>query len=156
MHACVPSPFSGVQLFATLWTIACQAPFSMGFSRQEYWSGLSCPPPEALPHPEIKPKSPAAPALQVDSLPLSHQGSPLTFILDSKYHYFLLLLSTWHQWIPQNQEQSLCCVHPYKSMLFSPIFLILWLACLGIYDSEKHVNFTRNPKKEIPYGNTKR
>ena len=39
MHACVLSHFSCVQLFATLWTISQQAPLSMGFSRQEYWSG---------------------------------------------------------------------------------------------------------------------
>ena len=61
---------------ATLWTVAHQAPLSMGFSRQEYWSGLPCPPPGDLPDPGIKPISPAAPALQADSLPLSHQGSP--------------------------------------------------------------------------------
>ena len=39
------SRFSRVQLFVTLWTIACQAPLSMGFSKQEHWSGLPCPPP---------------------------------------------------------------------------------------------------------------
>ena len=44
MHACVLSCFSHVQLIATLWTTACQAPLSMGFSRQEYWSGPKCPP----------------------------------------------------------------------------------------------------------------
>ena len=44
LHACVLSVFSRIQLFATLWTVACQAPLSMGFSRQEYWSGLPCPP----------------------------------------------------------------------------------------------------------------
>ena len=49
--------------FVTPWTVARQAPLSMGFSRQEYWSGLPCPPPGVLPDPEIKPKSPAAPAL---------------------------------------------------------------------------------------------
>ena len=53
------SHFSHVQLFATLWIIAPQPPLSMGFSRQEYWSGLSCPPPGDLPKPEIKPRSPA-------------------------------------------------------------------------------------------------
>ena len=57
--------FSCVQLFATPWTVACQAPLSMGFSRQEYWSGLLCPPPGDLPNPGIKHRSPA---LQVDSL----------------------------------------------------------------------------------------
>ena len=51
--------FSRVWLFATPWTIACQAPLSMGFSRQEYWSGLPCPPPRDLPDPGIKPASPA-------------------------------------------------------------------------------------------------
>ena len=44
-HVCVLSCFSCVQLFATLGTVACQAPLSMGFSRQEYWSGLSFPSP---------------------------------------------------------------------------------------------------------------
>ena len=40
----------------TLWTVACQAPLSMGFSRQEYWRGLPCPPPGDLPDPGIKPR----------------------------------------------------------------------------------------------------
>ena len=56
----------------TLWTVAHQAPLSMGFSRQENWSGWPFPPPGDLPDPGIKPESPA---LQVDSLPLSYQGS---------------------------------------------------------------------------------
>ena len=72
---CVLSGFSRVWLFAIPWTIARQAPLSMGFSRQEYWSGLPCPPPGDLLDPGIKPGSPA---LQADSLPLSHLGSPLT------------------------------------------------------------------------------
>ena len=55
--------FSCVWLFATLWTIAYQAPLSMGFSRQEYWSGLSCPPPGDLPYPGIEPTSLKSPAL---------------------------------------------------------------------------------------------
>ena len=54
---------SHVWIFVTLWTIACQTPLSMGFSRQEYWSGLPCPPPGDLPHPGIKPASLASPAL---------------------------------------------------------------------------------------------
>ena len=53
------SRFSHVQLFATLWTIACQASLSKGFSRQEYWRGLPCPAPGDLPDPGIEPKSPA-------------------------------------------------------------------------------------------------
>ena len=54
-----------VWLFTTPWTVASQAPLSMEFSRKEYWSGLPFPSPEDLPHPGIKPRSPA---LQVDSL----------------------------------------------------------------------------------------
>ena len=49
VHACMLSCFSCVRLFVTLWTIAHQAPLSMGFSRQKYWSGSSCPPPGSLP-----------------------------------------------------------------------------------------------------------
>ena len=45
--------------FVTQWTVACQAPLSMGFSRQENWSGLSFPSPGDLPNPEIEPVSPA-------------------------------------------------------------------------------------------------
>ena len=48
---------------ATLWTVASQAPLSMEFSRQEYWSGLPCPPPGDPPHPGIKSASPVSPAL---------------------------------------------------------------------------------------------
>ena len=59
----VPSCFSCVRLFATLWTIACQALLSMGFSRQEYWSGLPCPPPGDLPNSGIKPMSLTSSAL---------------------------------------------------------------------------------------------
>ena len=48
---------SHVQFFVTLWTVAYQVSLSMGFSRQEYWSGLPCPHPEDLPDPGIEPKS---------------------------------------------------------------------------------------------------
>ena len=58
------SCFSHVRLFATPWTVACQAPLSMGFSRQEYWSGLPCPPPGDLPDPGIEPESLSSPALE--------------------------------------------------------------------------------------------
>ena len=74
--ACFLSLFSCVQLFATLWTVACQAFLSMGFSRQEYWSELPFPFPGDFPDPEIKPTSISAPALQAGSLLLGHWGSP--------------------------------------------------------------------------------
>ena len=61
--ACVLSGFSRVRLCATLWTRARQAPLSTGFSRQEYWSGLPCPPPGDLPDPGMEPWSLVSPAL---------------------------------------------------------------------------------------------
>ena len=76
MCVCMLSHFSRVRLFATLWTVACQAPLSMGFSRREYWSGLPFPSPGDLPNPGNEPMSSVAAALQMDSLPLSRQGSP--------------------------------------------------------------------------------
>ena len=53
---------SRVQFFVTSWTVASQAPLSMGFSRQEYWNGLPFLPPGDLPDPGIKPMSPESPA----------------------------------------------------------------------------------------------
>ena len=70
--------------FATPWTVAHQSPLSMGFLREEYWSGLPFPSPEDLPDRRIKPMSPA---LQADSLPLSPKGSP-GYDLDNKSWLF--------------------------------------------------------------------
>ena len=70
VHVCL---VSRVWLFATPWTRACQAPLSMQFSRQEYWSGFPFPSPGSLFHPGIKPRSPA---LQADSLPSEPPGKP--------------------------------------------------------------------------------
>ena len=70
---CFLSHFSHVQVFVTPWTVACQASLSMRFSREEYWSGLPCPPPGDRPDPGIEPTSPA---LQADSLPAEPLGNP--------------------------------------------------------------------------------
>ena len=64
-YVCACSVAQSVRLFVTPWTVAQQGPLSMGFSRQEYWSGLPWPPPGDLPNPGIKPK---CLALQADSL----------------------------------------------------------------------------------------
>ena len=87
MHACVCAKL--LQLCLTLfdpmdYIIACQALLSMGFSWQEYWGGLLCPSLGDLPDPGIEPTSPAAPALPVDSVPLSHWGGPYSVVLGSK------------------------------------------------------------------------
>ena len=64
MYVCVcVKSLSHVRLFATLLTVACQALLSMGFSKQEYWNVLPCPPPGDLPNPGIKPTSLTSPAL---------------------------------------------------------------------------------------------
>ena len=77
---------SCIQFFSTQWTIACQAPLSSRYPRQEYFSGLPFPSPGDLIKPGVEP---ASPVLQVDSLPLSHQGNHeiltyLTLIVLSK------------------------------------------------------------------------
>ena len=64
---------SCIRLYVTPQTVACQVPLSMGFSRQEYWSGLPFPSPGDLPKPRIKPGSPE---LQADSLPSEPPGNP--------------------------------------------------------------------------------
>ena len=93
---------SRVLLFATPWTAAYQAPPSMGFSRQECWSGLPFPSPGDLPDPGIEPRSPS---LQADALPPSEppgkfpKFSPITNFGDSsplkvKFHFLFLFLSS--------------------------------------------------------------
>ena len=77
MRVCMLSRFSHVWLLVSLWTVALQAPLSIGFSRQEYGSGLPCPPPGDLPYPGIKNVSPA---LQAGSLPLAPPGKPITIV----------------------------------------------------------------------------
>ena len=71
---------SRVQLFSTPWTLACGAALSMGFSRQEYWSGLPFPSPGDFPNRGIEPGSPT---LQADSLPSESPGKPKITGVDS-------------------------------------------------------------------------
>ena len=78
-----------------LWTVVCHTPLSMGFSRQEYWSGLPCPPPGDLPDPGIEPSFPPSPALQVDSLPLSLGNPGLHYMLWQRIR---------HVWAQQNNK----------------------------------------------------
>ena len=69
-------------------TVACQAPLSIEFSRQEYWSGLPSPSPGYLPNPGTEPRSPA---LQVDYLPAEPQKKPRLGVQDLKLSVFILL-----------------------------------------------------------------
>ena len=76
MLMCACSVTSIVSNSATPWTVACQDSLSLGYSQQEYWNGLPCPPPGDLPSPGIEPVSLKSPALVVGSLPLASLGSP--------------------------------------------------------------------------------
>ena len=86
-YMCAWSVASVVSDSVTLCTVACQASWSMGFSRQEYWSGLPGPLLGDLPDPGMEPTSPA---LQADSLPLRHQRSPVNFPPPLKFFFFFL------------------------------------------------------------------
>ena len=80
---CMLSRFSRVRLSATPWTVVCQASLSMGFSRQEYWSGSPCPPPGDHPAPGIEPVSLMSPALASRVFTASATGEALRFSLGS-------------------------------------------------------------------------
>ena len=110
MCVCVCSVMSN--FFATPWTVVHQAPLSMGFPRQKYWSGLPFPPPGELPNPGIEPMSPASPALQVSSF----TTKPASFLLQMK-------MSLFHK-ISQNQMSII-------SMLISCLLVIQELKILA-------------------------
>ena len=81
LHMYAKSDFSHLQLFETLRTVACQAPLSMGFSQQEYWSGLPCPPPWDLPNSKIEPTLLSLLHWEASSLPLMPLGSPMCIMV---------------------------------------------------------------------------
>ena len=87
-RVCVLRCFSHVRLCVMPWTIACQAPLSMGFSRQEYWSGLPCPPLGDLPDPGIEPVTLCLQHQQAGSLPIAPRkplpGSTSSIVEGSK------------------------------------------------------------------------
>ena len=109
------SCFSPVRLFATLWTIAHSAPLSMGFSRQEYWGGLLCPPPGYLPNPGIEPASLTSPALSGGFFTTSkcRLGSTNIFGLEKSNFqhqwYFSSFLTAWTVLSAVSSEVSQLC-----------------------------------------------
>ena len=96
------------------WTVACQALLSMGLSRQEHWSGLSCPPPGDLANPGIKLGSPA---LQADSLPTELSGKPLEFpmlySIFSLVIYFIPVVYVCQAQSPNSSYTPTLCVHTF-------------------------------------------
>ena len=87
IDACMLSRFGCVQLFATLWTIALQAPQSMRFSREEYWSELPFLNPGGFPHPGMEPTSLTSPALAGRFFTTVPPGKPQSKSCLSKYGY---------------------------------------------------------------------
>ena len=103
MHGSMLSSFSRVQLFVTTRTVAHQASLSLGFSRQEYWSGLPCPPAEDLPDPGIEPAFLKSPALA------------------GRFFFFLTTSATWE--VPSTalrlcKYQFIECSQPYELRIF--------------------------------------
>ena len=86
---CVLNHFSLVQLFATLWAVACHAPLSMGFSRQKYWSGLPCPLPGDILEPGIELVS-CFSCTAGRLYPLSHLGSLWMMVVNIKEHFHIM------------------------------------------------------------------
>ena len=103
IRAWMLSHFSCAWLFVILWTVTCQAPLSMGFSRQEQWTGLLCPPPGDLPNAEIEPMSLSLLHWQVGSLPLAPPGKPI-------YIYIHICIHT----------------HTHICILLQILFILLW------------------------------
>ena len=98
---CVLSSFSHVRLFVTLCTIAHQPPLSIGFSRQEYWSELPCPPPGNLPDPEIKPKSLVSPAMAGGCLTTSDIWEASNYSIDQIFiicYIYIYSFPWWLRW----------------------------------------------------------
>ena len=109
---------SSVSDSTTPWTVACQAPLSMQFSRQEYWSGLPFPSPSDLLDPGIKPRSPHCKQILYN---LSHQGSP-------KLWFFLKKDNTWAVRRARKQGHSKYCFCQGNTLLWGQICqYIIWL-----------------------------
>ena len=106
---------------ATARTVAHQARQSMGFPRQEYWSGLSCPPPGDLPDPGIKPRSPA---LQADSLPSEPPGKPFIFPPPACPIFSFIQSSGWET-IPAPPARTLPLLGLFLISCFSSVCFLL-------------------------------
>ena len=97
MCACMLSHFNCIQLFVTLWTVAFQAPLSMGLSRQEYWSGLPGPRPGDLPNPWMEPVFLMSPALAGGFF------TTRAYFIKNCIIVILYEIMYWEQWLPKSQ-----------------------------------------------------
>ena len=112
---CILSRLSHVWLFVTLWTVAHQAALSIGFSRQEYWSGLPCTPPGDLPDPGIKPQSLTFPALADRFFTTSPTWEARSFIIQLQNIWLKNWRSESHQSCLTLCTQSMEFSRPYWS-----------------------------------------
>ena len=136
---CCCAVLSRVQLFVTLWTVARQAPLSMGFSRQEYWRGLPSPSPRGFPNPGIKPTSLVPSALASGFFTITPPGKPISGVGKAfdgvwrigcywlpSFHSPFILFSPVFNWVlstriscnsresspsPHSQRWTLACAH---------------------------------------------
>ena len=114
--------FSHVQLFATRWTLARQAPLSTEFSRQEYWSGLPFPSPGDLPNPGTESKSPGSSVLQADSLKKG-KNAIQTDLGETVTEMMAVLLQDEQR---QGQEWKPMCHQEHSAILISSYDWALW------------------------------
>ena len=136
---------SRVRLFATLWTVAHQAPPSMEFSRQEYWSGLPFPSPGDLPNPGTKPGSPS---LQADALPSEPPGNLMSIGSSNQCHNG-----------SDQFQHCLDALSPANSILHHPSLLAgseeqIKFTCLELI--ELVIRATQNSSLQIPLSSLKR
>ena len=140
MHVYVLNCFSCVQFFATSWTVARQAPLSMGFSKQEYWSELPCPPPGNLQNPGIKPSSLVSPALAGGFFPTVPPGKPLN---SASFHRYLAINPHTNVSISRNKG-STALGSPWKGL--HQVFLITWMAAkLQALETWTHISQLKWP-----------
>ena len=114
---------------ATLGTVALQTPLSVGFSRQDYWSGLPCPPPGDLPNPGLEPRSPMAPVLRAGFLLLSPQGSPeicIAYCILFWTFFKLFILKTLSSWRFEEKQYS------HTPYIGSPVNIVLHMLYLSV------------------------
>ena len=124
----------------TSWTVACQAPLSMGFSRQEYWSGLLFPSLGDLPNPGIEPRSPA---LQADSSLTELRGSPFFFFSYTIFHFQSIPRLLWFsllsaEYCPRQVLPCACCLLCPASLSSQWSFLFLNSIACSLYQDNRH------------------
>ena len=108
------SCFSHVRLCVTLWSVACQTPLSMGFSRQEFWSGFLCPSPRGFPNPEIEPTSLMYPTLATPGKPPRWLRLEVLNVLQKLFKIYSSPPPATPQPVVSLSEVSVTCGQPWS------------------------------------------